>query len=126
MSMEGKKQPENAAVPPAAAVAAPAPEPDADFRVDDTVYRTGLTRKYRERKPYRPRDPRLITAAIPGLIVEVQVQSGDVIQRHQPVVVLEAMKMRNNILATDPGTVATVHVSEGQVVAKGDLLVELK
>ena len=61
----------------------------------------------------------------PGTIVELRVRPGDRVERGRPLLVLEAMKMRNDVLATASGTVAEIVVEPGHVVAKGDLLVRL-
>lgn len=103
---------------------APAPKPQRQtITLNDTVYETTHTRKYALRKPYVPKDPRHLRAVIPGLIVAVQVQPGDAVTRGQGVLVLEAMKMQNLLLAPRAGRVREVHVSAGQTVAKGALLV---
>jgi biotin carboxyl carrier protein len=102
--------------------------PDAglvSFPVDGTVYETRLTRKMRERRPWQAADRRQITTLIPGSIVRVLVAPGQRVKRGQGVVVLEAMKMRNEVQAPRDGTVKTVLVAAGQTVAKGALLVEL-
>ncbi len=66
-----------------------------------------------------------VTAPIPGLIAKVLVAEGDAIELGQPLVVLEAMKMENEIRASRSGTVAVLHVQPGQTVGMGDLLVEI-
>jgi len=93
------------------------------IRLNDTVYETSLTKKYANRKPYTPKDPRHMTALIPGLILELLVQPGDAVRPGQGLVVLEAMKMQNRLTAHDAGTVQILHVSPGDTVAKGQLLI---
>lgn len=66
-----------------------------------------------------------VTAPIPGLIVKVEVKEGDSVTASQPVVILEAMKMENEIRAPRPGVVKAVHVAPGQSVDQGQVLVIL-
>lgn len=67
-----------------------------------------------------------IQSPIPGLIKSVPVAEGDPVEAGQTVIVLEAMKMENEIEAPQTGTVDTVAVEEGQVVDAGVLLVNIK
>jgi acetyl/propionyl-CoA carboxylase alpha subunit len=69
--------------------------------------------------------PAPIKAPMPGLIVRINVKPGDVVEAGQGVVVMEAMKMENELRATTAGTVKVVHTSPGATVEKGALLVEL-
>ena len=66
-----------------------------------------------------------ITAPMPGLILSISVDVGDIIEAGTPLLVLEAMKMENVIKATGPGKVKAVHVTQGQAVDKRELLIEL-
>lgn len=69
--------------------------------------------------------PAPVIAPMPGLIVRVHVAVGDQVQAGQPVAVMEAMKMENELRATAAGTVQKVLVEAGKVVEKGAVLVEL-
>jgi pyruvate carboxylase subunit B len=62
---------------------------------------------------------------MPGLVVRVHVQEGDEVQAGQGLVVMEAMKMENELRAAAAGTVKRVHVAPGKAVEKGAILVEL-
>ena len=64
-----------------------------------------------------------LNAPMPGVILEVKVQPGDVVQRGQQVLVLEAMKMHNLIGAPKTGTITEVCVAAGQAVGHGDVLI---
>lgn len=66
-----------------------------------------------------------VKAPIPGRIVRVLVEPGQPVEVGQPVVVLEAMKMENEIQAPRPGTVTSLHVAPGQTVALHELLLEI-
>ena len=63
-----------------------------------------------------------IRAPMPGLVSTVLVAEGDAVQRGQAVVVLEAMKMENDLSATRAGIVKSLRVSKGQTVAQGEAL----
>lgn len=71
-------------------------------------------------------DGRTITSPMPGRIVRVMVSEGDVLAPDTPVVIVEAMKMENEMHAPASGTVLKVHVVEGATVDAGQLLVELE
>ena len=64
-----------------------------------------------------------ITAPMQGLIVKVPVKPGDEVKLGDVVAVLEAMKMQNDIVATQPGKVTEVYVKEGEVVSPNQPLV---
>ena len=95
------------------------------FHIDGTDYETHTTRKFRERKPWTPVDKSKITTLIPGQILRVLVRPGQRVRRGEGVVVLEAMKMSNELTSPWEGTVKTIHVQEGQKVVKNELLIEL-
>jgi acetyl/propionyl-CoA carboxylase alpha subunit len=73
-----------------------------------------------------PSGPAPLKAPMPGLIVRVSVQVGDQVQAGQGIVVMEAMKMENELRATAAGRVKSVLATPGTAVEKGALLVELE
>lgn len=66
-----------------------------------------------------------ITAYMPGRVVAILAQEGEAVTAGQGVVVLEAMKMENEIKAEHDGTITRIHVEPGQPVEGGDPLFEL-
>ena len=72
-----------------------------------------------------PRGPRPVVAPMPGMVLRVEVSEGDHVHEGQGVVIVEAMKMENELRAGSAGTVKRVHVREGQAVEKDQVLVEL-
>lgn len=62
---------------------------------------------------------------MPGTILKVLVNVGDVVQENQPLLILEAMKMENEIVASTAGTVTGIHVTAGQVVNPGEGLITI-
>ena len=73
-----------------------------------------------------PVGPAPVRAPMPGLVVRVNVKVGDEVQAGQGLVVMEAMKMENELRATAAGRVRSVEVSPGTAVEKGALLVALE
>lgn len=69
--------------------------------------------------------PAPLRAPMPGLVVRVQVAVGDTVTAGQGLVVVEAMKMENELRATASGIVTAVHATVGTAVEKGAMLVEL-
>ena len=67
--------------------------------------------------------PQRVVASMSGKVVRVLVQSGEAVHARQPLVVIEAMKMENELSATRGGTVADIKVRDGQSVDAGALLV---
>jgi excisionase family DNA binding protein len=66
-----------------------------------------------------------LIAPMPGRVIAVRAAVGDWVVAHQPVVVIEAMKMEHAVVAPIHGTLATLLVGEGQQVQRGDLLAEV-
>ncbi|MFX1561758.1 MAG: acetyl-CoA carboxylase biotin carboxyl carrier protein [Promethearchaeota archaeon] len=67
-----------------------------------------------------------VTAPLPGRVVEVNIAVGDRVKRGDVILVLEAMKMLNQIRASQDGVVSQVHVQAGKPVEKGQPLVTIK
>ena len=63
---------------------------------------------------------------MPGTILKVNVKEGDTVKAGDSVVILEAMKMENDITAPKDGVIKALFVSEKQAVAKGDALFEVE
>jgi pyruvate carboxylase subunit B len=66
-----------------------------------------------------------VRAPMPGLVLEVQVAEGEEVAPEQGLLVLEAMKMENELAAPSGGVVTSIQVEEGDAVDKGDLLIEI-
>lgn len=66
-----------------------------------------------------------VAAPLPGTITDVKVKPGDTVKEGDTVVILEAMKMQNNIEAENSGTVTSVLVNKGDTVMEGDTLITI-
>jgi pyruvate carboxylase subunit B len=73
-----------------------------------------------------PAGPAPLKAPMPGLVVRVNVAVGDTVAPGQGLVVIEAMKMENELRSVAAGRVKAVHAAVGQAVEKGALLVEIE
>jgi biotin carboxyl carrier protein len=90
------------------------------------AYETAFTRKFASRKPYQPKDPDRLTAIIPGLVLAIFVEPGQRVRAGERLLILEAMKMQNHITAPREGTLQRIHVTAGETVIKGQLLVQFE
>ena len=68
----------------------------------------------------------LVKSVMPGVVVSLLLGEGDTVEAGQPLLVLEAMKMQNEIAAPVAGVVKRVHVREGEAVSAGAKLVEIQ
>jgi pyruvate carboxylase subunit B len=74
----------------------------------------------------RPSHEGCVSTAMPGSIVEVKVKAGDKVNAGDPVLVIEAMKMENEIQAPKSGVVIAVHVKKGDSVTPDETLLEIQ
>lgn len=74
----------------------------------------------------RPAQGGVVKAPMPGLVVRVEVNEGQVVEAGEALVVVEAMKMENELRASQKSVVGQVHVTAGQRVEKGTPLVTLE
>jgi acetyl/propionyl-CoA carboxylase alpha subunit len=109
------------------------------LRVADRAWAGGFRLNLPSPRPAAPPDPdtashdgaggaeqSALTAPMPGTVIRLLVREGDKVQPRQPLVVLEAMKMETPIVSPYEAVVRAVHVSEGDRVAGGAVLVELE
>jgi biotin carboxyl carrier protein len=68
----------------------------------------------------------IVNAIMPGVVVELLVKKGDRVEKGQPLLILSAMKMQNEIAAPQAGVVKELHVAAGQAVAAGAKLATLE
>ncbi|MBN2175990.1 MAG: biotin/lipoyl-binding protein [Bacteroidales bacterium] len=94
--------------------------------IENIKYRTLLTKKYVEKKPYVRQDIKKVTAFIPGTIKKIYVKKGKRVKEGEKMLILEAMKMKNDILSPINGTIKEVNVKEGARVTKNEILIEFR
>ncbi|MFT8500717.1 MAG: acetyl-CoA carboxylase biotin carboxyl carrier protein subunit [Lacticaseibacillus paracasei] len=67
----------------------------------------------------------VVTAPMPGTVTKILVKDGDAVTENQPLMILEAMKMENEIVAPKPGTIGQVFATLNQNVNSGDNLISI-
>ncbi len=92
--------------------------------IDDTEYATEVPPDCRKQYTGLP-DPSEIRAFIPGTIVDIRVSEGDRVEPGMILLLLDAMKMHNEICSKEGGLVGRIHVSAGDTVEKNQLLVNI-
>ena len=68
----------------------------------------------------------VVRAPMPGLVLDILVEEGDEVEAEQGLLVLEAMKMENELKAPSGGVVSAIHVADGDAVDKEALLIEIE
>ncbi len=96
------------------------------LNINSTDYKTRLSTRFLNRKPYQPSDPGTILSFIPGTIVDILVKRGQKVKKGDDLIILEAMKMQNRLKCPADGTIKKIGVKKGDKVAKGSVLIELK
>jgi len=96
------------------------------LEIGETKYNTLFTKKFENRKPYKPADPKKILAYIPGTILKIFVKKGEKMNAGEPILILEAMKMRNLVTIPVSGKLKVIHVKEGDTIPKNFLIAEIE
>jgi len=96
------------------------------FTVNSAVYKTCLTNKFRNRKPFEAPNPKKIKSFMPGTIMDVFVEQGQEVEPETRLCILEAMKMKNIIFPPFKGKIKKIHVKPNQQVPKNFVLIEMK
>jgi biotin carboxyl carrier protein len=105
----------------------PRPEPPLqELEIGNAIYITRLTSKFMRRKTWERPDERKILAVIPGTIQKLMVEEGEAVTSGKPLMILEAMKMRNEVRSPIHGIIKKIHVREGEQVPKMHLLLEFR
>jgi len=97
-----------------------------EIALESGTYESRVTKKFTRRKPFEKADPRVIKAAIPGVIEKIETRVGAMVSEGETLMILEAMKMLNRIKAPADGTIKVIRVAPGEKVTKGQVLLEIE
>jgi biotin carboxyl carrier protein len=95
------------------------------LNIDESLYLTRLSTRFRNRVKYQPSDPGKILSFIPGTVTDILVTAGQAVKAGDVLLILDAMKMQNRLKCPFDGRIRSILVNKGERVAKGVLLVEL-
>lgn len=96
------------------------------LNIDSTLYKTRLSKKYENRTPYKALDPGNILSFIPGTVLDILVGQGQKVKKGDGLMLLDAMKMQNQLKSPCDGVVKKIMVNKGDKVSKGTVLLILK
>jgi biotin carboxyl carrier protein len=96
------------------------------LNINTSLYQTRISRKFENRKSYKPADPKIILSFIPGTVLDIFVKEGQYVKKGDDLMILDAMKMQNRLKCNIDGRVKTIRVNKGDKVSKGTVLLELE
>ncbi len=96
------------------------------LRIGGTDYETIVPERYVSKEKWKPANEKHILSHIPGKVLTINVKDKQKVKKGECLFFLEAMKMKNQILAPFSGTIKKIHVEEGQTVPKKFLLLEFE
>jgi biotin carboxyl carrier protein len=96
------------------------------LNIDTSLYKTRISKKFENRKAYKPADPKIIMSFIPGTVIDILVKEGEHVEKGDELLILDAMKMQNRLKSPVAGIIKKISVTKGDKVSKGAVLLELK
>lgn len=97
-----------------------------DFIVTARKYKTLLTAKYKNRPIWHKPLPGEVISHLPGTILELKVEQGQEVEAGQLLLIHEAMKMQNRVVAPMSGIVTEMGVKAGDKIGKNHLMVKIE
>lgn len=97
-----------------------------DFAITARKYKTLLTKKYLNRKPWSEANPFEVQSSIPGTIIEIFVKEGEIVKEGDPLLILEAMKMMNRIEMPFTARIKKINIAIGDRIPKDSIMIELE
>lgn len=97
-----------------------------DFIVTARKYKTQLTKKFENRKAWKKPYQGDVVAHLPGTILEVAVKEGQAVKAGDLLLIHEAMKMKNRVVAPISGQVTLINVKGGEHISKNYLMVKIE
>lgn len=94
--------------------------------VQGAVYQTTLTWKFENRVKYVTPNPNHIYSFIPGTVIDIFIKPKQKVKEGETLLLLEAMKMQNQVRMPFDGQILKIHVKKDQVIPKKYLMIEIK
>ena len=97
-----------------------------DFVVTARKYKTLLTAKYKSRPMWYKPSAGDVVSHLPGTIIKIMVEEGQAVEAGQLLLIHEAMKMQNRVVAPISGVVVELNVKAGDKITKNHLMVKIE
>jgi biotin carboxyl carrier protein len=94
--------------------------------VQGAIYKTNYTWKFENRVNYESPNDNLIYSFIPGTIVDIFVKTRQKVKEGETLLLLEAMKMENQVRMPFDGQIVKIHVKKDEIIPKRHLMLEIK
>ncbi len=94
--------------------------------IQGAVYQTTYTWKFENRVKWEAPDPNLIYSFMPGTIIDIFVKPREKVKEGQTILLLEAMKMQNQVRMPFDGEIVKIHVKREDVIPRKYLMLEIK
>lgn len=94
--------------------------------IQGSIYKTTLTAKFENRVKWEAPNENLIHSFIPGTIIDIFVKPKQKVKEGETLMLLEAMKMQNQIRMPFDGEIVSIHVAKDEVIPKRHLMLEIK
>jgi biotin carboxyl carrier protein len=94
--------------------------------IEGSIYKTQFTRKYENRVKWQAPDPNCIYSIIPGTIIDIFVKPKDKVKEGETMLLLEAMKMQNQVRMPFDGEIVNIFVKKDETIPKKHLMVKIK
>ena len=94
--------------------------------VQGVPYQTTFTRKFEQRVHWEPHDERLLFSFIPGTIIDIYVKPSQKLKEGDVILLLEAMKMQNQVRMPFNGEIVKIHVKKDEIIPNRHLMLEIK
>jgi biotin carboxyl carrier protein len=96
------------------------------LNIGSGLYKTRISSKFKNKKPYKPIDPKIILSFIPGTILDIFIKEGEEVRNGDTLMIIDAMKMKNVLKCVKDGKVKTIFVGKEDKVSKGTVLLEME
>lgn len=94
--------------------------------IQGAIYKTNYTWKFENRVNYESPNENLIYSFIPGTVVDIFVKTGQKVKEGETLLLLEAMKMENQVRMPFDGKIVKIHIKKDEIIPKRHLMIEIK
>lgn len=94
--------------------------------IQGAIYKTTYTRKFEERQVWEQPNQNLLYSFIPGTVIDIYAKTKQKLKEGETILLLEAMKMQNQVRMPFDGEIVKIHVKKDQVIPKNYLMLEIK